>query len=630
MNSAHFGFGLDCGPGETPSVGLNRHGNVVMVYEAANGRKRYRVGRLSRASIEWGTSRPGGDGETPRVALNGENIAVEVHRNPAHKTLYCRAGKLGASGEEVSWPHARRYAEGSNRIRPAVAMNDAGVVVEEHEVHEGRRVWLHYAVGQVKKAAGEHYVEWGERFRGAEASMPAVAVNNGGTVVEVHRYPYGSRDRRVFYTIGRVDGLTIAFRTRREIVLPNGVKANGYHPSVAITEDGLVIVVLRARTKVQVLELIGQVAADGNSITWHRWWYYDEGTRPSVAAAGTMAVEIHQHETQRALRFSTSIITDRVSWMQDRLDTLGTKSLRELVLPASHDAAMYTASSIAVHARTQNLTIYEQLGYGMRYFDLRPKWERISGMSKRRGRRPPRFELVIHHGQFRGPLLQEVLNDVRRFATEGGGKRQELVILKFSHFSRIDNEKYGRLITQVVDTLGKWLVKSKPDGKRLAEMTLNEYVKDGPAILVVVDEAFAVDNPREGFWVYRNWNARDAEKGDLRVYDRWSGTERLATMRKQQLERFADFNGTMEAAPKLPCDLFLLSWTLTPSAPAFNTPWLLSRRANPPLGHEIRPGHTPPQVPNEHGSIINLLYVDYVESARVTDVALFKNGEAAA
>jgi len=89
-----------------------------------------------------------------------------------------------------------------------------------------------------------------------------------------------------------------------------------------------------------------------------------------------------------------------------------------------------------------------------------------------------------------------------------------------------------------------------------------------------------------------------------------------------------------------PCDLFLLSWTLTPQATAI-PPWIpptplqLSRRANPTLGAAIRfadpPAEPPPppRIPNTHKRIINSLYVDYVQGARVTDVALFQNGEGA-
>jgi len=498
MKSAHFGFGADLHGDElppmtigeapltiggSPSVGLNRSGNVVLVYEASLGEKRYCVGQLDQATMRWGMTKPAGHGITPRVSLNNDNIAVEVHRNPVDKTLYCSAGMLDGENETVTWPDARRYAEGVNRTRPSVGLNDRGVVVEVHEVHEGKKIWLEYNSGQVKQSGGEHYVKWSaKRFRGAEGAMPAIAINGKNAVVEVHRFAYGN-DGRLFFSVGRATGTKLELRPRALIRLPNGVVANGHYPSVAITDDGMVIVVLRARTRFVVLELIGQLSADGNTVAWNRWGYFDDGTQPAVAAAGTMAVEIHQHEKYRSLRFSTSILTNRASWMQDRLNTLGQKSLRELVLPASHDAAMYDTTFD--HARNQNLSIYEQLRYGIRYFDLRPMW-----MS--RGRRS---EFVIHHSGLQGPTLQKVLNDVKQFAQH---RHQELIILKFSHFKGVTPRRYTDLANQIIATIGDWLVDSRPNDKRLADITLNEYVKDGPAILVVVDKEFAINEQRDG------------------------------------------------------------------------------------------------------------------------------------
>jgi hypothetical protein len=626
MRSVHFGFGADFSAGESPSVGLNRRGNVLAVYESGNGEKCYRVGRLSLATIEWKGSKPAGSGVTPRVALNNHDIAVEVHRNPEHKVLYCRAGRLGvARDDEVAWPHARSYAEGANRTRPALGLNDAGIVVEEHEVHEGGKQWLYHAVGQVKEeTGGELYVEWSrQRVRGAEAAMPAVAINNHGIVVEVHRYPYGNRDRRLFYSVGRVNEAKTAIELEpRQQIVVNRVGVNGYYPSVAVTDDDLVIVVLRNRTRIEVIELLGEISPDRKSIIWHRWWYYDDGTRPAVAAAGTMAVEVHQHEKSSDLRFSTSIITDRASWMQRRLPTLGPKRIRDLVLPASHDAGSYT-DNLNRWVRTQTLSIYEQLRYGIRYFDLRPKWSGTVSQG----------EWMIHHGGYTGPSVQTVLNDVSAFAGAAPPEEsKELMILKLSHFERTNARNYVKLVDQINRTIGQWLVRSKPHNKRLADLTLNEYVQGGPAILLVVDHEFASTIPRPGFWTFRNWNAGDA--GHLSVFDVWSRTEDYETMRRQQLrERFPRFAGLMENG-ELPCDLFLLSWTLTPVS---EFPWIppppsvrqLARRANPHLGHEIRSLHEqrPPGWPNAHGKIINLLYVDFVQSARVTDVALFQNGE---
>ena len=626
MKDAHFGFGLSFCPGETPSVAVNGRGNVVVVHEAGGGTKRYRVGRLSQATIAWGECRSAGSGRRPRVALNNDDIAVEVHWNPHHKNMYCRAGRLGAAREdEVAWPYAQAYASGGNRDWPAVALNDAGVVVEVHEVHErhGRRsrTWLEYGVGQVKEKDGQPVVHWrGERFRHGEAATPAIAIDRHGTVVEVHRYPYGN-DRRLFYRVGRVKGAVIEgferAERRREIILPSGVRPAGFYPSVAITDDGLVVLVYRARTQVQVIELIGQIEPDGETITWKRHRHFDLGTIPSVAVAGNMAVEVHQHETHPELRFSTSLITDRASWMEDRLQTLGPKRLRDLCLPASHDAGMYVAGPVSMgYAVNQNLTIYQQLVYGIRYFELRPMWRRPSD------RRPGRLE--IHHGGWSGPDLATVLNDVKNFASEG---HRELVILKFSHFRNFDAEVYDRLVSETEAAIGRWLVRSTPRGDRLADVTLSEYVtraNDGPAILVVVDQAWAVQPAIPGFWVYSAQGAPSEER-NLRVYDVYTNTPSFPRMRRDQFEKFAAFDGSN-------ADLFLLSWTLTPGGRVPPpTPRMLSRVSNPRLGQDIHlgepPAFEPPDIPNKHQKIINLLFVDFVETARVTDIALLENGE---
>lgn len=610
MKSVHFGFGKPFGSGAEASVALNRRGNVVLVNEASDGEKHYRVGHLSQATVNWGESKPAASGLTPRVALNNNDIAVEVHNNDLHEVLYCRVGRL--VGDEVTWPNARSYAEGKKHTRPVVALNDAGVVVEVHEVHEGRGIWPDYGVGQVKEAGGELYVDWSEkRVRGHPGDQPCIAINNHGLVVKVYR---SGGNKLLYYTVGPVKGKTIDFPTPTQIRMPNGTAVNGHYPSVALTDDGLVIVVLRDRTKVSVLELIGQVSADKKSVTWNRWWNYDDGTLPSVAAAGTMAIEVHQHEGLRELRFSTSLITDRASWMHHRLNTLGRKRLGDLVLPASHDAGMYkTVSDVGrAWAKTQNLSIYEQLSYGVRYFDLRPKWT---------GKK-----FVIVHGDWTGPDLSEVLGDIRKFALEN---HKELAILTFSHFDNIDNARYDNLVDQIRASIGEWLFKSRPGGRRLADVTLDDYVKKGPAFLVVVDGNYAIDVKREGFWVFRNWYAAPAED-DLRVFDIYANTDRFALLRNDQFYKFLTYDGTMAQQPKEPCDLFLLSWTLTPQkcvVPPAPSVWALARRSNPSLGQDIRLGHPLPDIPNANGKIFNLLSVDYVESARVTDVALFLNGE---
>ena len=188
--------------------------------------------------------------------------------------------------------------------------------------------------------------------------------------------------------------------------------------------------------------------------------------------------------------------TNRARWMQDRLDSLGDRPLKRLVLPAWHDSAMYQSGLLKLLARTQDLTIYQQLSYGIRYFDLRPQWH--DG------------KLSIHHGAVTGPSLAEVLDDVRRFAAEG---HRELVILKFSHYEGFQTEAYKGLVKQIKASLGPWLYTSLPRGRRLADVTLAEYVRHAGAILVLCDGSYPLDNRSEGIWVYRDWDSRIPSKG---------------------------------------------------------------------------------------------------------------------
>jgi hypothetical protein len=150
------------------------------------------------------------------------------------------------------------------------------------------------------------------------------------------------------------------------------------------------------------------------------------------------------------------IATNHASWMQDHLATLGARPLSQLVLPASHDAAMYRGGILG-GGQTQCLTIYEQLADGIRWFDLRPKW--ANG------------KFVIHHGAIDGPDFSDVLEDVKKFASKG---HHELILIKLSHFDGIDDAAYARLAAMVNDELGPWLVKDLPSAKPLARVTLSE------------------------------------------------------------------------------------------------------------------------------------------------------------
>jgi hypothetical protein len=584
-HSVFFGLGLKYDGGAVPCVSLNGARRVVEVHRNQAGAALYsRVGRLNQATIEWGPVRRYDRGTTPSVSLNLNDVVVEVHKASGAHGLWRRMGRV--IGDEITWIEKAKYDSG---VRPAVSVNEDGLAVEVHETQAAtsRDLWCH--VWQVE---GDRVITLSKRKYG-RGSTPKIAINNRRNVVEVHRAGSG-----LAYRAGRVNGATL------ELGPSFAFHSSGTRPSVALTDTGEVIVTFES-SRGALSQRTGRLS--GDRIEWRGEAVgYDEGTDTSVAAAGAMAIEVHEGAILQTLWCCVSLITDRTSWMQNRLATLGRRSLGELVLPASHDAAMYPGPPFSEFAQTQSLSIYGQLCYGIRYFDLRPRWT---------GRK-----FVFYHGPSDGPDVSVVLREIRRFALE---HHSELVILKFSHFDRIDNEKYAKLVKQIEASLGTWLVKTLPPGKRLVDVTLGEYVVDGPALLVVVDRDYAVHVKEPGFWVYRDWNWTTPEKGDLRVFDQYSNTTSLDSMRKGQLGKFKKFTGRMARDASLRCDLFLLSWTLTPITFVFR----FSVQANRRLGSDIRLGQTRPAIPNWRGHIMNLLYADYVEFARLTDVALFHNGE---
>jgi len=261
---------------------------------------------------------------------------------------------------------------------------------------------------------------------------------------------------------------------------------------------------------------------------------------------------------------------------------------------------MYESGLPELLAQTQDLTIYGQLSHGIRYFDLRPQWD--DG------------KLFLHHGQVRGPKLADVLDDVRRFAREG---HHELVILKFSHYDGFRGDAYKSLVKQIKASLGPWLYTSLPRGRRLADITLSDYIRNSAAVLVLCDESYPLDNRSEGIWVYRDWDSMHPEQGDLRVYDQYSNTTSYPSMRTDQFDKFNRYDGKCKARREIPCDLFLLSWTLTP--PTFV--WGFAVEANRNLEAALKEL----KIPNRCGRIANLLYVDYVASSNVTDMAIQQN-----
>src|SRR4030042_5853097 len=91
-------------------------------------------------------------GLNPSVAINDNNIVVEVHEsNIDDEDLYYRVGLLDNVTNTVKWGTSIKYDTGD---RPSVTINNDNMVVEMHQAHESNDLW--YNVG---RAIGGGYTD---------------------------------------------------------------------------------------------------------------------------------------------------------------------------------------------------------------------------------------------------------------------------------------------------------------------------------------------------------------------------------------------------------------------------------------------------------------------------------------
>lgn len=604
MRDVFFGLGLKEDDGSDAAVAINRHGTILEVHKNEYfGHTLFsRIGAVNGSSVRWRVSTEFTTGLTPSCALNANGVAVEVHNNEGRVKLYYSVGRVGDG--TIAWGEPDSYDGG---VTPAVALTDAGIAVEIHQTEKPQPLpghdRLYFRVGPVEGDT----IRWGGATGFANGHNPRVAVNNRGDVVAVY-----TSDGKIRVRTGTLQAAQRSIDFHDSKPIENFDIDGDTTTSVALGDDGTVIVV--ASKGIELFQCVG--ALRGDNVGWFGLpAYYDDGRHPTVALAADLAIEMHQGEALDNLWFATSLLTDRANWMQQRLPLLGGRTLRQLVLPGSHDSGMYLYG-ISVLGKTQSLSFYDQLRYGIRWFDVRFTWDADE-----------RTFYIYHELEnvIRGPKLSEMLDDLRRFASEGP---KELAIFKLSHFKNIDAGNYPILVEQIRREMAPWLYESLPEGKRLADVTLSEYIASRNVYLFAVDSTMALDPRVPGFWCYRDAGDTTAMDGDLRVYDVYADKMFASEMEDDQRDKYDAYDGLCKYEQQDgtivvtgPCDLFMNDWVVTSLVGA--GVWLLSKDPNRHLGEAMSEGWT---IPNSRGFPINIVYVDYVEFARVTDVVLFMNG----
>ncbi|MTI32099.1 hypothetical protein [Xanthovirga aplysinae] len=242
--------------GKEPSVAMNDKAVVIEVHRTNNffypNDLYYHVGILNGSSVSWGSSRKYDTGSTPSVAVNNNNIAVEVHRGSGSSNrLYYRVGKVNSSNKTISWGSSVLYDTGES---PSVAIDDNGLAIE---VHDGSGT-LYYRVGKVNE--GSKRIDWGPSRAYTTGSLPSVSLTAGGMAVEVHK---ASSIDKLYSMAGKVNegGRTIAFSASQYF-------DKGDNPSVAAKEN-------YAIQTHDASELATGLWASSSLITDHANWMYN-------------------------------------------------------------------------------------------------------------------------------------------------------------------------------------------------------------------------------------------------------------------------------------------------------------------------------------------------------------------
>jgi hypothetical protein len=244
-------------------------------------------------------------GKSPDITLNNGNVVIEVHESQAVNTLWYRVGKV--EGKKIAWGNDEKSVKYDDGVQPSVAITNNGLVVEVHK-SQGAKHTLWHRVGRVKGDT----IDWGNDNKSIEYDkgvQPSVAITNDGLVVEVHK---SENFDTLYYHVGRVEGDRITWGGSHDY-------DKGVQPSVAITNDGLVVEVHKSENFDSLYYHVGRV--NGDKIDWGKSQKYDDGVQPSVAITNDgLVVEVHKSQSHDTLWYSGTgqVNNNTIDWDNDK------------------------------------------------------------------------------------------------------------------------------------------------------------------------------------------------------------------------------------------------------------------------------------------------------------------------
>ena len=239
------------------------------------------------------------------------------------------------------------------------------------------------------------------------------------------------------------------------------------------------------------------------------------------------------------------------NWMHQNLPSIGCLPLNRICMPASHDAGMsklngHTALVNGVDTLTHFTDVSGQLSAGFRYFDIRPV---IADGKFATGHYSKLFGKWVGGN---GQSIVSIISQINDFLD----KHHELVILDLSHtfdtdhgFSSLTQPQLNSLFTRMLDLKYRYVAPANVSD--LSTTTLNDFIADGPAVLVVVDNGPANEHMKLGSFGDKGFYLGAM----LGVYNSFADTDNVGNMVQNQISKMK--------AQSSKDGMFLLSWTLT-------------------------------------------------------------------
>ena len=245
-------------------------------------------------------------GRFPAITLNNNKVVVTVRNSLLSFTL---KSCVGVVSDTIHWGNEKEYSYG---YFLRVSLNNENMVIEVHASHYKRRVF--YCVGKVD--VGAKTIDWGNILKIGNGRAPAVALTDNGRVVVVYENDYGFY--KSYCRVGNLDTGNKEIHWVQHVPQPYG---NGLELSVAMNNDGTVVEVHRT-SSLHLCYTYGRLEVDNQgtllgTIDWREPERYSSGFYPFVSLnSDGKVVEVHQSLFFRRLAYRAGITNDKAKTLR--------------------------------------------------------------------------------------------------------------------------------------------------------------------------------------------------------------------------------------------------------------------------------------------------------------------------